>query len=78
MTFRVLEISRFGLFYIKQPSACKSFWVITLDFTIPRHDGNENVKKNNRFSRQQNNFARASHFFVHFFAFFARLRREIA
>ena len=49
MTFRVLEISRFGLFYIKQSSACKSFWVITLDFTIPRHDGNENVKKNNRF-----------------------------
>ena len=48
MTFRVLEISRFGLFYIKQSSACKSFWVITLDFTIPRHDGNENVKKNNR------------------------------
>ena len=30
------------------------------------------------FKRQNNNFARASHFFVHFLAFFARLRREIA
>ena len=51
---------------------------MSLDFTIPRHDGNENVKNNNRFSRQNNDFARASHFFVHFFAFFARLRCEIA
>ena len=30
------------------------------DFTIRRHDGNENVKNNNRFSRQNNNFAGAS------------------
>ena len=37
----------------------------TKDFTIPRHDGNEN-------------FASASHFVVHFVAVFARLRREIA
>ena len=29
-------------------------------------------------SRQYNNFARASHFFVHFFAVFARPRRGIA
>ena len=48
------------------------------DFTIRRRDGNENVKNNDRFSRQNNNFARASHFFVHLFAVFARLRREIA
>ena len=41
------------------------------DFTIPRRDGNENVKNNNRFSRQSNNFARASHVFVHFFIVFA-------
>ena len=35
-------------------------------------DGDENVKKktNNRFHNQNNNFARASHFFVHFFAHF--------
>ena len=34
-------------------------------------DGNENVKKkkSNRFNKQNNNFARASHFFVHFFPF---------
>ena len=44
------------------------------DFTIPRRDGNENVKINNRFRRQNNNFAAASHFF----SVFARLRREIA
>ena len=49
------------------------------DFTIRRRDGNENVQNNNRFSRQNNNYARAPHFFVHFFAvFFARLRRKIA
>ena len=34
------------------------------DFTIPRRDGNENVKINNRFRRQNNNFAGASHSFV--------------
>ena len=32
--------------------------------------------KNNRFNKQNNNFARASHFFAHFFPVFARLRRE--
>ena len=36
----------------------------------------KNGKKNNRFNKQNNNFARASHFFVHFFPVFARLRRE--
>ena len=41
------------------------------DFTIRRRDGNENVKNNNRFSRQKNNFARASYLFVHFFAVFS-------
>ena len=39
-------------------------------------DGNENVKKTNRFYKQNNNFARVSHLFVHFFSKFARLRRE--
>ena len=36
------------------------------------------TKKNNRFNKQNNNFARASQFFVHFFPVFARLRRENA
>ena len=39
-------------------------------------DGNENVKKNNRFIKQNLKFARVSRFFVHFFAVTARLRRE--
>ena len=30
--------------------------------------GNENDEKNNRSDQQKNNFARAAHFFVHFFA----------
>ena len=51
---------------------------INRDYTIRRGDGNENVKNSNRFNRQNNSYARASHIFVHFFALFARLRREIA
>ena len=35
-------------------------------------------QKNNRFMKQNNNFARAAHFFVHFFAITPRLRRENA
>ena len=35
-------------------------------------------KNNNRFITQNNNFARASRFFVHFFTVLARLRRENA
>ena len=41
-------------------------------------NGNDNVQKNNWFYKQNDNFARASHFFVHFFPVFARLRRENA
>ena len=44
-------------------------------------DGNKNVKKKKhlfRFNKQNNNFARASRIFVHFFARFARPRRENA
>ena len=51
---------------------------INRDHTIRRRDGSENVKNCNRFSTQNNSYARASHIFVHFFAVFARLRREIA
>ena len=41
-------------------------------------NGNDNVQKNNWFYKQNDNFARASHFFEHFFPVFARLRRENA
>ena len=42
-------------------------------------DGNVNVKKTKkRFDKQNNNFARASHFFVHSFLLFSRPRRENA
>jgi len=39
-------------------------------------DVNENVKKAIGLDWQNNNFARASRFFVHFFALTTRLRRE--
>ena len=40
-------------------------------------NGNEDVKPvNNSFNKQNNNLARAAHFFVHFFAGFAGLRHE--
>ena len=41
-------------------------------------DVNENGKKAIGLDWQNNNFARASRFFVHFFAVVARLRRESA
>ena len=41
-------------------------------------DGNENGKKAIGLQRQNNNFARASRFFVHFFAVAVRLQRESA
>ena len=46
------------------------------DFKIQRRGRQqERQKKNIRFNKQNNNFARASRFFVHFFARFARPRR---
>ena len=59
----------------ESPIALRS---INRDYTIRRGDGNENVKNSNRLNRQNNSYARASHIFVHFFAVFGRLRREIA
>ena len=41
-------------------------------------DGNENGKKAIGLDKQNNNFARASRFFVHFFAVVARLQHETA
>ena len=48
------------------------------DFKNQRLDDNEKVKKSKRFNKQNNNFAQAPHFFVHFLPVFARLRRENA
>ena len=48
------------------------------DFKIPRRQWQWERQKNNRLNRQNNNFARASRFFVHFFAVPAPLRRENA
>ena len=45
------------------------------DFAIQRRDGNENVKNNNRFRRQNKNFARASHFFWTFLWHFCTTTR---
>ena len=39
-------------------------------------DGNENGKKTTGLDKQNNNFARASRFFVHFLTVVARLQRE--
>ena len=41
-------------------------------------DGNGNGKKATALDKENNNFARASHFFAHFFAVVSRLRRETA
>ena len=41
----------------------------TRDFKIQRRRRRRERQKNNRFYRQYNSFARASHFFVHFFPF---------
>ena len=41
-------------------------------------DGSEERQKSNKFCNQNNTFARASRFFVDFFAVTARLRRENA
>ena len=48
------------------------------DVKIQRRGRQQERQKNNRFNKQNNNFARALRFFVHFFARFARLRRENA
>ena len=47
------------------------------DLKIRRRRRQPGCQKSNRFNNQNNNFARASCFFVHFFAVTARLRREI-
>ena len=57
----------------------KSLLNMIRDFKIQRRGRQrERQKKTNWFNKQNNNFARASRFFVHFFAVFVRLRRENA
>ena len=46
-----------------------------MDYKIQRRWRQRERQKNNRFNKQNNNFARASHFFVYFFPIFARPRR---
>ena len=54
-------------------------WVRLIgSFSNDHGDGNEDVKKAIRFIEQNNKFARASRFFLHFFAVTAPLRRENA
>ena len=52
--------------------------LVNRDFKIQRRGRQQERQKNNKFNKQNNNFASASRFFVHFFARFARLRRENA
>ena len=52
--------------------------IIIRDFKIQRRGRQRECQKNNWFNKQDNKFARASRFFVHFFPVFARLRRENA
>ena len=61
---------------VAQKRRCLNFLLGTLRSNDA--DGYENVKKNQRFNKQNNNFERGSRFFVHFFPVFARLRRENA
>ena len=49
-----------------------------MDLKIRQRRRQRERHKSNRFNNQNNNFARASRFFVHFFAVTARLRRENA
>ena len=59
---------------LQPPSAIQS----GREFKIQQRGRQRERQRNNRFNKQNNNFARASHFFVHFFPVFARLRPENA
>ena len=45
---------------------------------MPRRQWQRERQKSNTFNKQNNNFTRASRFFVHFFAVVTRLQRENA
>ena len=62
------------LLFLRQPGM---FFILSLgSLSNDDGDGNENGKKAIGLDWQNNNFARASRFFVHFFAVAARLQRE--
>ena len=56
----------------------RTFYILLRREEFNDEDGKKKVKKKSRFNKQNNNFARASHFFVHFFPVFAPLRLENA
>ena len=60
------------------PGASKSIVGTNRDLKIRRRRRPRERQKNNGFNNQNNNVARASCFFVNFFAVTARLRRENA
>ena len=64
------------LLFLRQPGM---FFILSLrSLSNDDGDGNENGKKAIALDWQNNNFTRASRFFVHFFAVAARLQRESA
>ena len=72
MTSAVFVLNEVGCYADVRPT-----WVIRY-FKIQRRGRQREHQKNNWFNMQNNNFARASRFFVQFFPVFARLRRENA
>ena len=54
------------------------WWTLIGSLSNDDGDGNENGEKAIGLDKQNNNYSRASRFFVHFFAVVARLRRENA
>ena len=66
----------FSFYRIKISIGYSLIW--SLSNNDDNDDVNENGKKAKGLDQQNNNFARASRFFVHFFAVTARLRRESA
>ena len=59
-------------------SGFQSSILLIKELKIPRRRRERERQNSNRFIQKNNKFARASRFFVHFFAVAARLRRENA
>ena len=78
MEKRTLETTIITLYSLSIFSLAKSLQLTLGSLRNDDADGNENGKKAIGLDKQNNNFARASRFFVHFFAVTVRLRRENA
>ena len=78
MEKRTLETTIITLYSLSIFSLAKSLQLTLGNLSNDDADGNENGKKAIGLDKQNNNFARASRFFVHFFAVVARLQRESA